>query len=429
MRGRARLLLAAVVLAAGAWHFLVELAPAWETLSARPHFGRDFASYFYAVHAAADGEDPYSRAALAAEAAEQGQRRGVHPFLYPPPFLLLMTWALPLDLPAAYSLWFWLDELWALLAFAALWLWWRPLGPAVGVTLAVLVAANTSIANNHLMGQANFPGLALTLLALWQDDRARNTRDRVVAGALMGAACMLKMSPALFVLWWLLRRNVVGALAAVGTAVALSVAALALTGPEVQLGFYTRVLPSFGSGDYNGLTVPIGMFGNHSIPNVWHQLLPGDSPRVLSPAAQRLSLLSTLALLGVQAWLFRRPARDLLQRGAQASAIAITLLIVPVYAYEHHCVWAFPAAVLCVVALLQGRLGKAWLVPVGLALVAWCFELAELKRLWTQLKPGSPWLALGVQELKFAALLVFLAATTLLGSRGPSAQSDGRASE
>lgn len=406
-RSLATLIVAAAVL----WHLLAVLTPAWPTVAVRPSKGRDFASYYYAVQVAADGGDPWARQALGALSREEGERRGVHPYLYPPPFLLIMAWAIPLDLMGAYRLWFWLDELWAAAAFFALWRWWRPLGSAVPVALAVAVAANTSIPANHVMGQANFPGLTLAILALWQADQRRP----VLSGVLMGAACMVKMSPALFVFWWVVRRDWVPAIVACVTAVALSVAALPLVGVDAQLGFYTRVLPSFSSGDYNGLTVPIDMFGNHSIPNLWAQVFPG-SGRLLSDTARRASSLSTLTLVLGLGWLFRKRGADLMQRGAQASAFGVALLLVPVYTYEHHCVWALPAVVMSIVALAEGRLAPRWAVPLALATTVWAFEILDLRRAFESIEDLAPWTALALQELKFLALLTFLTATAVVGA-------------
>ena len=411
MSAKRRNLAALVATVAVVWHLISVLAPAWVTVGTKPSRGRDFATYYYACRVAAEGGDPYVRGQLGQAARADGSRRGVHPFLYPPPFLLLMAWSLPMDLLTAYRAWFWLDELWLAVAVLALWRWWRPLGTGVGATIAVAVASFTAVTANHVMGQANFPGLALALLGLWQADKGRWH----VGGLLMGAACMVKMSPALFVGWWLLHGRWKAALTACLSAVLLSVAALPLIDLEHQLLFYTRVLPTFGSGDYNGLTIPIDMFGNHSLPNLWHQLFwqPG---RTLSASAQWASTLSALLLVFGLGARFRQPRPDLLARANQVGAIGIALLLVPVYTYEHHCVWAIPAVVASIVSLYQGRLGQAWAVPVGLAVVAWAFEIAYMRAIFGGASFFAP-AAWGVQEAKFFALVILLAATATAGGR------------
>lgn len=376
--------------------------------------GLDYASYHYAAQVAWEGGDPYDKRALGAAAREEGARKSVHPYFYPPAFLLFVSWTLPLDLVTGYRVWFWLDEALMVAAMLALWRWWRPLGPAVGPLLALTLAAWTAVPNNHVMGQANALVLLLVLAGLWQEDRGR----WALGGALVGAAAMLKMSPALFVGWWLLHRKWRPALAAVVAGLVLEVAALGVASPEAHLQFWLHVLPGFSSGEYNGLTVPIGLFGNHSIPDVLHQLWPGG-PHRLSATASRVSTVITLALLGLGGWWMRRPAPDLLGRGAQASLVAVIMLLIPVYTYEHHLIWAIPGAVLAGVALARRDLHLGWsalLLPAWLAL---SFELSLLKR-WSRVArletPAWSWL---LQEVKFLALVLLLVVLARMARRRP----------
>lgn len=413
VRQRIPLLATLLLFTALLWHVFGQVLPAWQTSQAHFGGGRDFASYYYAALAASEGEDPYEVRRLTALAREQGERRSVHPFLYPPPFLLMVAWAPQLDLRTAHAVWFWLDAAWAVLTGLALWRWWRPLGNAVPVLVAGLVAANTAVASNHLMGQANFPALALAVAAMFALERRRVGW----AGALLGTACMLKMSPALLVLWWLWRGEWRAVSWACATAVALSVAALPLVPADVQLGFYMRVLPTFASGDYNGLRVPIDLFGNHSIPNLWATLWPVDGMQTLSPHARAASVASSLALLLGLGWAFRRPAADRVQLAAQFAAVCVVMLLLPVYTWEHHVVWALPAAVLALLALLRGWLPGPWAVLVLPCIVLWCLELSLLRAQWSALGQTTP-AALAIRELKFVALLGLLAVSLTLGA-GP----------
>jgi hypothetical protein len=182
----------------------------------------------------------------------------------------------------------------------------------------------------------------------------------------------------------------------------------------VQWRFYTEVLPGFGTGDYNGLTVPIGLFGNHSVPNLLNQILPGGNS--LTSLGRALSVGFNMALLVGLAMAFsQHRTKDLLIRASQVGAMCIAMLLVPVYTYEHHLVWALPAVVALVVAVAQGRLSDRWVVPIACSIAVWAFSLSDLKHLKETLDIAPVgWV---IQELKFVSLAVLIAACTWLGSR------------
>ena len=404
---------------------LVGLAGAWREVR-RDNSGRDFASYHYAVQVAVEGGDPYDKAALGRQAREEGTRKGVHPFFYPPPFLLGMAWTAPLSLGDAYRTWFWLDELMGLLAFSGLAWSWRRLDPVVVGSVGLFLGLLTGLPNNHAMGQANLPVMLLVVGGLAAEARQRQG----LGGALMGLACMAKMSPAVFVMWWILRRRWKAVVSSLACAVVLSVLTLPIVGLETQWGFFTRVLPGFGSGSYNGLTVGIDLFGNHSLPNLYDAWFPHENGRhlALSDTARRLGSLSFALLLGVMGWAFWRPPADGLARAGQLGAVAATMLLVPVITYEHHLVWGLIPAVALVAGLSAGRLSWWWVWPVAGAVGFWCADLVELKQLSLSLRPSQPMLGWVVQEAKFAALAVFFVASVVLGRSSPVTSSTGSAS-
>lgn len=372
--------------------------------------GGDFPSFYYAWRAALGGLDPYDTASLGRLARADGLPGGVHPFFYPPPFLLLAPLAL-IERVAAYRLWFWADTALAAAAAGLLAAGWRDRARAPALA-AIAFLATAAVANNHVMGQMNHLVLALVLAGWWADARERQG----LAGALIGAAAMLKMSPALFVLWWALRGRWRAVGAAVGIAVALSLAALPLAPFAVQWRFYVEILPGFGSGDYNGLAVPIGIFGNHAPAEVFNAVWPADG-RVLSPPARAASAVSSLLLLAVLAAAFRRPPPTPRARGAQLAAVAVATLLVPVYTYEHHLVWALPAWVVVVEAGLAGRLGRGWLA-VGLIAGAAIAADLEWVRWIAHRVDAWPAAARLVAEAKGAALLALLAGAVAVGRDG-----------
>jgi hypothetical protein len=393
----------------------LQLAPAWESVQKGQH-ARDFASYHYAVHAAAQDLDPYDKEVLGQLARDEGTRKTVHPYFYPPPFLLGMAWVLPLDLGTAYQAWFWLDSLFLLLALGALMLWQR--GPPTVLAAAALLAFMTPLVNNHIMGQANLPVLALVCWGMlaWRRDRA------VLAGVLVGIACMWKMSPGLLVAWWLLRRDWRPAAVACVTALVLSLMTLPLLDLSGQVLFYRDVLPGFGSGDYHGLTVDIGLFGNHSLPNLWAQIWPAK--HALSGPAQIASTLTNLFVVGASFYVLRG---DLDEVGALAGLglLSVVMIVVPVYAYEHHVVSAGVAWVAVAWGLASRRLRWPWLLALVPAFVVQAWPIAGWKSL--ALAQG-PALQLLMQEGKFLALValglacgVAASLRTPRSSEGPSA--------
>jgi hypothetical protein len=391
------------------WHAVALLAYAWPEAQTVRH-GRDFASYYYAAQVASNGGDPYDKTQLADAARQDKTRSSVHPFFYPPAFLMVVAWAPQLSLATAFQLWFWMGELAALACLLSLWRWVRPLDPSAATLTVTAFALCTAVMNNHLMGQANFLMMALVLAALWAEDRKRST----AAGVLLGLAVLMKMSPALFVLLWMVERRWRAVVATIVTYLSVSVVAASIWGPSLTVHFYTEVLPGFGSGHYNGLRVPIQLFGNHSLPNLWHQWWPALGPGLSAPATFG-SALSALVLVGATLWLSRYPTPSRLAQTARWCAVAMVMLLIPVYTYEHHLIWAWPAVVVTAIALFQGKLSGLWRFTLPASWIGWALSLKSLKSSaisWEN--DGWPTVAWALQEWKMASCIVLWLALMLL---------------
>jgi hypothetical protein len=386
---------------AALWH-ASDVRAAWTTAQ-RVTGANDYASYHYAAVVAAEGGDPYDGRALGMAARKEGTRQGVHPFFYPPPFLLAFAPRAALPLHDGYLGWFVFDEVAALGLGAVLAAMARRWSTSAAIVALVLTLAMSAVPNNHVMGQINLPVLlaAVVGFALAERGRAR------VGGALVGAAAMAKMAPALFVGLWLLQRRWQPFLWACAAAACLGVASFAVVHADAQLRFYTEVLPGFSRGDYNGLAVGIDLPGNHSLPDWLDRAWPpGPSPHlVLSSAATMASRVAAIALLGVTAWFvgaWRGERVDALAQANRFGAVAALTLLLPVITYEHHLVSLLPGLVAAAAARAEGRL-PAWSV------VVWLFAAAVACAPWEPLRDAAKaWGGVGgtlLREAKFGAIV------------------------
>lgn len=374
---------------------LVSALPAWQAVTSVTH-ARDYATYHYAVIEAVSPEqpgrgDPYDKAALGERSRAEGTRSSVHPYIYPPPYLLGMLWVVPpglepLSLATSTRIWFVINQLCFGGVLLVLWRWFR----AHPLLLGLIAVSFSPIGDTAKMGQANLAVLLVAVLGLWRG-----------WGALVGAAAMAKMSPVLYLVPWAVRGRWRPVLAAIGAALALSLLSLPLVPLETQLRFYTQVLPDLSRGDYQGLTVPITLPANHSIPDLFNQLWPGPDRFHLDERARRSALAVSLCLLAVLGWMSLRK-RDALGQANLYGALTVVLLLTPVYTYEHHLsMLVLPLAALGQ-ALLLRRLPLWTAAPLG---VAYAFLATQLRYL-KELREAVPALDWWVLESKFAGAVV-----------------------
>lgn len=335
--------------------------------------GGDFASYLNAVQVSVAGGSPYDNAALTALGNPTSPGHPVHPFIYPPTALPLLAWLAVVPVGLAWPAFAGLMELCALGSLGLWVLLWRDLHPRVTGVLALLFALAPAVWLNLLAGQVNWLVVALAFGGVLLAGR----RWELAGGALLGAATMLKLSPALLVLWFLRRGRwrVVGGAAL--SAALLVAATLPVLGIAEQLRFYTDVLPSLSDGRYHGLVVPLTTFDSYAPAGQLARLWPAEVG--LSAAARAGAGLLNLALLGGTAWAAWREPDDGWQRAGQVAAVAAASALVPVYVFDHHLVWLLPAAGLVVAALLAGRLGRGWWLPATAGLLALLVPLSPFR--------------------------------------------------
>jgi hypothetical protein len=199
--------------------------------------------------------------------------------------------------------------------------------------------------------------------------------------------------------------------------VVLSVLSITVIAVPYHVRFYTDVLPGFGSGHYNGLTVGLNLPGNHSLPNLFDLAWPAEGGKHmhLGSTARMATTFSSIALVASTAWALRDAADDLLARACQVGAISALLLLVPVITYEHHLVWMIPGLVASFLASTQGRLPR-WTSPLIVALtVILCWSWTDVKSMMVAL--GD--LGFVAREAKFVAIVSVWALNVIAARRRP----------
>ena len=257
--------------------------------------------------------------------------------------------------------------------------------------LLVLACTFTPIQNTMVMGQVNVLVVLLLLYALQYHN-----------GIALACAGMIKMSPVYIMFQWMMERRWSVVAYTVIVAMMLSIFSLLFMDFPTQFLFYTDVLPSFSSGNYNGLRVPITLPANHSIPDIWNQIFPGPNDKTLSPIAKQGSgIVSFLLLLGLLTC-------TALWKGEESSkylsgAFVVLFVITPIYTYEHHLAFT----IIPILFLLEGFLKEEiksqsikYILVVIYFFLAW--PLWMLRSLQNENDTWN-WL---LQESKFFALVL-----------------------
>lgn len=255
------------------------------------------------------------------------------------------------------------------------------------VTAAVPVAALAlePVLSTFLFGQIN-----LVLLALVVVDCLAVT-DRRWRGMLVGLAAAIKLTPLIFLLYFLLRRDWRAALTSVGTFAGLAAAGFVLA-PEdsAEYWFHALLDPSRVGG--------LAYMTNQSLRGVLHRFNPGQP-------AESLLWLGLSAIVVLLAVVAARKSNDVVALTAIATA---GLLVSPV-SWSHHWVWCVPAFLaLGFVRRNRARATLGALVTVSLLQpFTWLPSTGDKEMLWAWWQhiygDAYTWVAIGA--------LVALAAT------------------
>lgn len=211
-------------------------------------------------------------------------------------------------------------------------------------------------------------------------------------GMLLGLAIALKLTPAVFLLYFLLRRDTRALLVAVASAVAATLAGFALAWRD-SWQYWTETVRNtdrIGTATLNT---------NQNIAGALARLGLGEGERFV------LWALLCLAVLGLTVWAARRVLKCPGAAPAATSGdepvlalicVAMFGLVVSPVSWSHHWVWALPAVLVAIVVAYRRRHIALGLVTLaGIALMVWTpIPLMPEHRetaasLWRQLAGGS----------------------------------------
>jgi alpha-1,2-mannosyltransferase len=270
------------------------------------------------------------------------------PFIYPPFAAMVLTPLALLPWTASWILLFALSlaSLAVTLYAVALRCW--PSGGRGGALAVASVALPLALVIEPVLETFEFGQVNLVLMALVAVD-CLTVRTRWPRGVLVGIAAAIKLTPAAFVLFFVLRRDP-------RSAVVAAVTAAAATG----LGFLVDPAASarywFG-GPASGVSGSV-FYTNETVQAVLARM--GVSGTLLSA----LWVVISLVLLALIVPMVRRADAAL----ALVTVAAFALLVSPT-SWSHHWVWVAPALVVTVAHALRGR-SVGWAVVSAVIVVA-----------------------------------------------------------
>jgi alpha-1,2-mannosyltransferase len=304
----------------------------------------DFKSYYAAFRAAAERRSFYAADELRAVAREAEIPGRTFPYLYPPFFAYAAQPLAGLKLQRAQWLWSLASAVaMGLVAMlAVLTSEWpsrtEPAGDRIVPLscLALLLLLLFPVQNNLMLGQIN---ILVLVFVTWAFYAAAREHD-LLAGASLGVAAMIKLSPAILICLFLAQRRV-------RTLAGMALSALACVGISLALGAASAwaEYPAFVLERMSSAEIP----ALSRVDVLWNFSLKACSMRLLPESPTLAPLLANAGAFGILGVLIYAAAKTREISGS-IEVLALGFLALMVMAsplsYVHHVIFLFPGAVL-----------------------------------------------------------------------------------
>lgn len=311
----------------------------------------DFRSFYFAGLGVLEHGNIYDFEYLKTLAIKSGVTERVYPYLYPPPLAFFVSPLTKLGATGASRLWYLLSVIFSVvilmqsmrLAFTLQGAGKRWQDSTLPL-LALLLFLALPFDNNLKMGQVNIIVLTCVVVSLVQ---ALAYNHDLLAGFLLAAAALVKVTPLFLLLFFLLNRRHKVLYGCVGGLVIFAAPTLMVSG---GLQTWQHFLGFIGSMSY-GAAVP-GLLSAASLPNF---SVAGCIARLAQSETTVTAVTSVLVLILGAALLVQH--RRLMGKGKGELLILpylIFMIIASPLAYLHH-----------VVLILPGLLITAWLIVPG----------------------------------------------------------------
>ncbi len=305
-----------------------------------------------------------------------GIQRGINPFVYPPFFALLLIPLSRYSYDSAWTLFYLSSHLVYFIALALLVkmlteeeepqiMWW-------GILLA-LSAVFSPLAQTFAAGQMNTFLLLILVASLYHFKK----QSHITAGAIIGFGTAIKISPFLFIFYFLWKRKWAAATAAITVLILSLILSLFWLGWNVHSEFI-QIASQMGYG-----TSTWSQFGQHyhvephnQAPSAfWYRLLthnPTTTGILHAPLLAKIfSYVTAIVIMGLL-FLYTRSEKNSSSEW-EYSIWIIGMLLIPSLLWDHYFVQAlFPIALAIRIGLNQNKRG-IYLLAFGLAFMAMPF--------------------------------------------------------